>query len=258
MHQVREEAIVQTVIRLLGEKGYDAMTVDEVAAAVGIAKASLYKHFPGKEQLAAAAMVHVIKRAQDFLQIVPPEISPVDKLKSVVGWAMSLQLADEMPSLPSRNSTLRQVLMGNAEYMNGLITLSDQLGAWITEAQAQSLINPTLPPLVVLYTLYARACDPVVSFLRQGSQYSNAQIVDLVLRTCFEALATVAGLHRPATKCINAPAAPAPCSAPAPGSRPSPSPGCPANCGHASPSRPGRTCLPRPPWQSPRRPRPPC
>jgi AcrR family transcriptional regulator len=30
------------------------MTVDEVAAAVGIAKASLYKHFPGKEQLAAA------------------------------------------------------------------------------------------------------------------------------------------------------------------------------------------------------------
>ncbi|WP_027474933.1 TetR/AcrR family transcriptional regulator [Curvibacter gracilis] len=190
MHQVREEAIVQTVIRLLGEKGYDAMTVDEVAAAVGIAKASLYKHFPGKEQLAAAAMVHVIKRAQDFLQIVPPEISPVDKLKSVVGWAMSLQLADEMPSLPSRNSTLRQVLMGNAEYMNGLITLSDQLGAWITEAQAQSLINPTLPPLVVLYTLYARACDPVVSFLRQGSQYSNAQIVDLVLRTCFEGLAT--------------------------------------------------------------------
>ena len=193
MHQVREEAIVQTVIRLLGEKGFDAMTVDEVAAAVGIAKASLYKHFPGKEQLAAAAMVHVIRRAQQFLQIVPPDISPVDKLKSVVGWALSLQLADEMPSLPSRNSTLRSVLMANQDYMDGLIALSDQLGAWITEAQAQGLVNASLPPMVVLYTLYARACDPVVGFLKQGSQYSNAQIVDLVLRTCFEGLNTRPG-----------------------------------------------------------------
>jgi len=33
------------------------MTVDEVAADVGIAKTSLYKHFESKEELAAAAMV---------------------------------------------------------------------------------------------------------------------------------------------------------------------------------------------------------
>ncbi|MBV8619540.1 MAG: TetR/AcrR family transcriptional regulator [Curvibacter sp.] len=188
MHQVREEAIVQTVIRLLGEKGFDAMTVDEVAAAVGIAKASLYKHFPGKEQLAAAAMVHVVRRALQFLQIVPPDISPVDKLKSVVGWAMSLQLADEMPALPSRNSSLRPVLLGNSDYMEGLRALGEQLGAWITEAQAQGLITASLPPQVILYTLYARACDPVVGFLKQGSQFSNAQIVDMVLRSSFEGL----------------------------------------------------------------------
>lgn len=46
----REDAIVQTVNRLLAEKGFEAMTVDEVAANVGIAKASLYKHFPSKER----------------------------------------------------------------------------------------------------------------------------------------------------------------------------------------------------------------
>ena len=41
----RESAIIETVNRLLAEKGFEAMTVDEVAAEVGIAKASLYKHF---------------------------------------------------------------------------------------------------------------------------------------------------------------------------------------------------------------------
>jgi AcrR family transcriptional regulator len=48
MLQVREDTIVQTVNRLLAEKGFEAMTVDEVAAQVGIAKASLYKHFASK------------------------------------------------------------------------------------------------------------------------------------------------------------------------------------------------------------------
>ena len=41
----------------------------------------------------------------------------------------------------------------------------------------------------MLYTLYARACDPVVSFLKESGQYSDAEIVDLVVRTCFDGLA---------------------------------------------------------------------
>ena len=40
MLKAREDAIVQTVNRLLAEKGFEAMTVDEVALQVGIAKAS--------------------------------------------------------------------------------------------------------------------------------------------------------------------------------------------------------------------------
>ena len=49
-------------------------------------------------------------------------------------------------------------------------------------------MDPTLPPLVVLYTLYARACDPVVGFLRESGQYTEEDIVELVLRTCFDGL----------------------------------------------------------------------
>ena len=59
----------------------------------------------------------------------------------------------------------------------------------ITEAQSQGVISPGLPPLVVLYTLYARACDPVVSFLKESGQYTDEEIVELVLRTCFDGLA---------------------------------------------------------------------
>jgi AcrR family transcriptional regulator len=184
----REDAIIQSVNRLLAEKGFEAMTVDEVAADVGIAKASLYKHFPSKEDLAAAAMVSVMRRAQAFLDALPAESSPMDKLRCMVAWTMGLKLVGEMPSLPSQNSSLRTKLMGNNDYMDGLMDVSDRLGAWIEAAQTQGQLDAQLPPIAVLYTLYARACDPVLEFLKMGELYSNDEIIALVMRTCFEGL----------------------------------------------------------------------
>lgn len=190
MLQAREEAIVQTANRLLAEKGFESMTVDEVAAAVGIAKASLYKHFPSKEDLAAAAMVRIMQRTLEFLSSVPPEDKPVAKLRAVVRWSMQVQLAGEMPSLPHQNSTLRAALMNNRAYLDRLVTISDQLGGWIQAAQADGSLNPKLPAIAVLYTLFARACDPVLGFLKAGGLQTDEQIVELVLATCFEGLAS--------------------------------------------------------------------
>ena len=184
----REEAIIASVNRLLAEKGFDSMTVDEVAADVGIAKASLYKHFPSKEDLAAAAMVSVMRKAQAYLDTLTAELSAVDKLRAVVRWTMGLKLAGGMPSLPSQNSSLRSTLMRNKDYMDGLMDVSDRLGAWIEAAQAQGALNAKLPPIAVLYTLFARACDPVLEFLKMGDLYSDEDIITLVLSTCFDGL----------------------------------------------------------------------
>lgn len=188
MLAAREDAIVQAVNRLLAEKGFDLMTVDEVAADVGIAKASLYKHFPSKEDLAAAAMVRVVGLAQAFLASLPPDAPPLAQLKAMVRWMLLQQLAGEMPSLPHQNSSLRTTLMNNKAYLDGLMRVSDQIGGWIERAQKDGSLNASIPPILVLYTLYARACDPVLEFLRAGGQHSDEEIIELVIRTCFEGL----------------------------------------------------------------------
>lgn len=188
MHQAREDAIIEAVNRLLAEKGFDAMTVDEVASEVGIAKASLYKHFPSKEDLAAAAMVRVMLRALAFLDSLDPNARPIDLLKAVARWMMEVQLAGEMPSLPSENSALRGALMVNNEYMDGLMKVSDRLGGWIEAGQADGSLNRNLPPIAILYTLYARACDPVLGFLRASGNHTDDEIIDMVLVSCFEGL----------------------------------------------------------------------
>ncbi len=184
MLRVREDAIVQAMNRLLVSKGYDLMTVDEVAAEAGLAKASLYKHFTSKEELAAAAMVRVLNRAIAYvesLQQLAIDVSGVDQLEQVVRWTLQIQLAGEMPTLPAQNSRLTASLRANREYMDRLIELSDKLGVWIGQAQANGDLNPDLPPEMILYTLFARACDPVLGMLKAPGQHTHLHIRNLEL-----------------------------------------------------------------------------
>jgi hypothetical protein len=133
-------------------------------------------------------MVTAMRRAQEVIQATDPSLSPLDKLKSVTRWTMTLKLQGQMPSLPSQNSSLRATLMASKDYMDGLMEVSDALGGWIEEAQALGQINQGLPAVAVLYTLFARACDPVLEFLKMGQQHTDAQILDQVMSTCFEGL----------------------------------------------------------------------
>ena len=65
---VRENAIVDATNTLLAKKGYELMTMDEVAAEVGSAKASLYKHFPSKAALAGAAMIRLLENTLAYVR----------------------------------------------------------------------------------------------------------------------------------------------------------------------------------------------
>lgn len=191
VQRVREDAIVEAVNRLLATKGYDNMTVDEVAAEAGMAKASVYKHFASKEDLAGAAMVRALDRALAFVDDLREQgqTPPLDQLKAVARWAMQSQLAGEMPSLPSQNSSLTASLQANDEYMDRLISLSNKLSIWITQAQTGGQLAADIPAEMVLYILFARACDPVVGMLKASGQYTNEQILDWVTRTTFEGMA---------------------------------------------------------------------
>ena len=185
----RESLIIETVNHLLATKGYDAMTVDEIADTVGIAKASLYRHFPSKEALGMAALVDIMHKALEVInQLNATDQTAIDKLRALTQWAMRLKLAQKMPNLPSENSQLRELLIANDDYTNNLVMLSDSIGEWIEQAQAEGKLQSNIPGLAILYTLYARACDPVLGFLRSSQLYDDDEIISIVTRTCFEGL----------------------------------------------------------------------
>lgn len=183
----REQLIIETVNSLLATKGYDAMTVDEIADTVGIAKASLYRHFPSKEALAVGALVDTMQAGLDEIDKINLQNLPtIDKLKAITQWAMRLKLNQKMPNLPSENSQLREHLLAHEKYTDMLVVMSDNLGEWIEQAQQDGRLNTELSPLCILYTLYAKACDPVLGFLKSSGMYSDDQIIEMVTKAYFD------------------------------------------------------------------------
>ena len=185
---VRENAIIDSTNVLLAQKGYDLMTMDEVAADVGIAKASLYKHFPSKEALAAAAMIRLLENTLAFVRGLDTQQSAIEQLRGVLQWALETRMKGGLPTLPSENTSLREALMNNTRYLNRLLDLNEHMAELIEKARADGAIRKDLPVEVVLFTIYARSCDPTVDYLRISGQYTDAQVAEFLLSTCFSGL----------------------------------------------------------------------
>ena len=185
---VRENAIVDATNNVLAKKGFEMMTMDEVAAEVGIAKASLYKHFPSKEALAAAAMIRLLENTLAFVRGLSSEQAALDQLKSVLQWALEIRMKGGLPTLPTENTSLRETLLNNTRYISRLMDLNELMGQTIERAKSDGAIRKDLPTEVVLFTIYARSCDPTLDYLRMGDQYSEDQVIEFLMSTCFNGL----------------------------------------------------------------------
>ncbi len=173
----REEAIIDAVNFLLSEKGFDLMTMDDVAERVGIAKGSLYKHFSSKEKLAAAAMVRLLKLTLIELEACPDDLPAIEKIHRILAWSLRLRLQGGVPHLPSTSRTLQRNLMLNLDYVTVALRVNKRFYQLVAKAREQGALNPLVPDDVLVYTLYSRACDPTVEFLLRDKRLSHDQIV---------------------------------------------------------------------------------
>ena len=185
---VREEAILDATNRLLANKGYEMMSMDDIAAEVGIAKGSLYKHFESKEALGAAVMIRLLQRTRAALDGLPADLDARGRLEGLLRWTLTERLAGGVPHLPSTSSTLRDTLLGSKDYMHELMSLSEAMGDLIRQAKADGAIRSDLDDEFVLYSLYARSCDPTLDFLKGGA-LGDERLVGQLVATCFAGLA---------------------------------------------------------------------
>lgn len=184
--KLREHAILDVTTVVLSSKGYDLMTMDDVAGAVGISKPSLYKHFKSKEELVGEALIRLLDGALDYVAALDAQLGPLQKLSALLEWALRVRLDGGLPFLPSTSPHVREMLMRNLKYMLRVRKLNRQLEAMVTAAQDAGLLSRDLPTDVILFSYYARTCDPAVEYLQKYSKMTNDDIVRFMLKVAFE------------------------------------------------------------------------
>ena len=187
--EAREEAILDATNRLLAVRGYELMSMDDIAAEVGIAKGSLYKHFASKDTLAVAVMLRLLRRTSEALDALPDSLAAAAQLRALLEWVLRERLAGGVPHLPSTSAAVREALTRSREYVDLLIAVSERIGTLIHRAQTEGAIAPHYREEFLLYHFYARSCDPTLDFLRESGALSEDDIVDQMTSATFEGLA---------------------------------------------------------------------
>lgn len=184
--KLREDSILDATTGILATKGFDLMTMDDVANLIGISKPSLYKHFKSKEELVGSTMVRLLDGASHQLDQLPETLSAKEKLSALLEWALRVRLEGGMPFLPSTSAHVREMLMRNLKYVGKVIKLNAKLEKLVQQAQKKGELNSDLPSDVILYSYYARTCDPAVEYLQRFSKMSKDDIVKHMLQVCFD------------------------------------------------------------------------
>lgn len=77
--------IFETSMKLFSEKGYDATSIEEITATVGVAKGTLYYHFSSKEEIFNFLVEEGMKLLKMSMEIKTSKCEhTIDKLKAVV------------------------------------------------------------------------------------------------------------------------------------------------------------------------------
>lgn len=79
----REEVILEALQTLSAERGFSAVTMDALAEAVGISKATLYQHFDSKDALLAALLTQQIDRFSAWLESAAAR-PPIEQLREAM------------------------------------------------------------------------------------------------------------------------------------------------------------------------------
>ena len=111
--QLLRDEILLAAQQLLGERGFAALAMDEVAQRVGISKPTLYAHFPTREDLVAAMIAALIDQLfSETLRATEPSASPVEQLSGLLSRAIQVQVDAHAAAyqlwLPEVNELLRR------------------------------------------------------------------------------------------------------------------------------------------------------
>ena len=188
--QMREEAILEAANRLLAEKGYQGMTMDDLASRVGIAKGSLYQHFRSKEELVGVALIAFMNRISDYIRTLPPHQPAIERLKLTFRNAFTLRFRTGFPDILSMKQVVKDSLTNHPEYVTSANRLGTALAELFEMAKKQGDIAQDIPTDVLVFAAIGRMRDPELDALIAEGRVQAEEVVEFQVQLFLSGVVT--------------------------------------------------------------------
>jgi AcrR family transcriptional regulator len=96
VHRERERSIVAVTRRLFDERGLQDAPMEDIARAVGINRALIYRYFSSKEELFVLTLTSYLSELAERLEEIPQGLDPVVRLED--GWRRYTDYCLEHPA----------------------------------------------------------------------------------------------------------------------------------------------------------------
>lgn len=170
------KVIHEAAMELFARHGYAAVTVEQIARAAEVSRATIYAYYPNKEDIVVGDAPMAIERLRAALDARETSVLEAVRvwLQSLVGWmapdiVLQRRIADEVPAVASARSRLLR-----------------DIAAVIAEGLAAEM--PDAPPLVpalvagALTSSLVAAEDEAVRRVAETGEALDLQEVDALLR----------------------------------------------------------------------------
>jgi AcrR family transcriptional regulator len=180
------DSITEVAIKVFNQHGYDGTSMEQIARAAGIKKASLYHHIASKEELLARALDRALNPL--FAVLSEPgaiEGRAVERLKYIVRRAVEI----ELQFLPEVSLVLR--VRGNTKTERRAIERRREFDAVMTNLVLQAVregdVRADLNPALVTRLLFGMT-NWLVEWYRPDGSLSGSEIVHSILAFAFEGI----------------------------------------------------------------------
>jgi AcrR family transcriptional regulator len=180
--QMRETAILEAAHRLLAEKGYQGMTMDDLATRVGIAKGSLYQHFKSKEELIGVALVSFMDRISNYIETLPTSQPAIERIKLTTRKALLLRFQDGFPDILGVKSIVKESLTCHPACRASTERLVVALAGLFDLAKKQGDVASDIPTALLVHATIGRMREPELDPLIAEGRVQPEEVVEFLVQ----------------------------------------------------------------------------
>jgi AcrR family transcriptional regulator len=180
------DSLTDVALRVFADRGYEGASMDDVARAAGITKASIYHHVSGKEALLERGLSRALDALFAVLDLPDARTgSALERLRFIVRNVSETTL-DRLPEL----SVLFRV-RGSSKIVRDALERRRRFDRVVTdllvEAQREGSVRADLDARLAARLIFGMS-NSVVEWYGSGSSISRARLIDALVALVFDGI----------------------------------------------------------------------